>query len=175
MDFIDLNKAYPKYSYPLPNIDNLVDVASGYIILSFCDAFSRYNQILMWEEDRLKTSFIIDDEVFYYKLMPFNLKNARVTHQRIMNKVSNKQIRRNLKVYINHMLIKSKSLDDHLVDLGEKFSIIKHNKVRINPTKCIFGVVVGKFLGFMLTKREVEVNLAKYKAILEIWSPTTVK
>ena len=64
VDFTDLNKAFPKDSYPLPGIDNLIDFASGYMILSFCDAFPGYNQFLMWEEDRLKTTFITDERVF---------------------------------------------------------------------------------------------------------------
>ena len=62
------------------NIDNLVDVASSYIILNFCDTFSRYNRILMWEEDHSKTTFITDEGMFYYKVMPFGLKNARATY-----------------------------------------------------------------------------------------------
>ena len=71
MDFIDLNKACLKDSYSLSNINNLVDADSGYTILSFCDAFSRYNQILIWERDHLKMAFIIDEGVFYYKVMAF--------------------------------------------------------------------------------------------------------
>ena len=60
VDFTDVNKAYPKESYPQPNINNLVDATTKYTILSFCDDFSGYNQILMWEEDHLKMAFIID-------------------------------------------------------------------------------------------------------------------
>ena len=85
--FMALNKTYPKDSYPLSSINNLIDVALGYTILCFCDAFSGYSQILMWEEDRIKMTFIMDEGVFCYKVMPFGLKNAGATYQRMMNKV----------------------------------------------------------------------------------------
>ena len=80
VDFTNLNKVYSKDSYPLPNIDSLINKASAYTILNFCDTFFGYNQILMWERDYLKTAFIIDECVLCYKVMPFGLKNARVTY-----------------------------------------------------------------------------------------------
>ena len=93
----------------------------------------------------------------------------------MMNKVFKDQIGQNLEVYVDNMLIKSKTLEDHLIDLEENFSVMKENKVRINPAKCTFRMAVGKFLGFMLTKRGIKMNLAKCKVILEMRSPTTLK
>ena len=78
-------------------------------------------------------------------------------------------------LYVDDMLIKFRSLDDHLVDLEENLLVMKHNKVKINLAKCVFGVVVEKFLGFMLAEKEIEVNLAKCKDILEMWSLITMK
>ena len=92
-----------------------------------------------------------------------------------MNKVFKDQIVRNLKVYVDDMLIRSRSLDDHLADFEENFIVMKNNKVWINPTKCIFRLTVRKFLGFMMTEREIEVNLTKSKVILEMKIPTTMK
>ncbi|XP_020229044.1 uncharacterized protein LOC109810075 [Cajanus cajan] len=86
-DFTDLNKACPKDSYPLPNIDCLVDGASGYELLSFMDAYSGYNQIRMHPADEDKTAFIADQANFCYRVMPFGLKNAGATYQRLMDKV----------------------------------------------------------------------------------------
>jgi hypothetical protein len=80
VDFIDLNKACPKDSFSLSRIDALVDSTSRYELLSFMDAFSGYNQILMHPEDREKTAFITDRGFYYYKVMPFNLKNAGATY-----------------------------------------------------------------------------------------------
>ncbi|XP_020225380.1 uncharacterized protein LOC109807270 [Cajanus cajan] len=86
-DFTDLNKACPKDSYPLLNIDCLVDNASGYELLSFMDAYSGYNQIRMHHADEDKTAFIADQATYYYKVMAFGLKNAGATYQRLMDKV----------------------------------------------------------------------------------------
>jgi hypothetical protein len=80
VDFTDLNKACPKDSFPLPRIDALVDSTSGYELLSFMDAFSGYNKILMHPEDQEKTTFITDRGLYCYKVMPFGLKNARATY-----------------------------------------------------------------------------------------------
>ena len=80
VDFTDLNKACPKDSYPLPCIDQLVDLTIGDQLLSFMDAFSGYNQIKMEEAGQEKTSFIISQGLFCYKVMSFGLKNVRATH-----------------------------------------------------------------------------------------------
>ena len=73
------------------------------------------------------------------------------------------------------MLIKSRSLNNHLADLEENFIVMQNNKVRINPTKCVFRVIIKKFLGFMLTKKGINMNLAKCKTILKMRSPTIIK
>ena len=80
VDFTDLNKAYPKDSYPLPRIDLLVDSTTGHQLLSFMDAFSSYNQIKLEEFDQEKTSLVTSQCLFYYKIMPFRLKNAGATY-----------------------------------------------------------------------------------------------
>ena len=85
MDFTDLNKACPKDSYPLPRIDQLVDSTAGRRLLSFIDAFFGYNQIKMDETDQEKKSFVTNQGLFCYKVMPFELKNAGATYQRLVN------------------------------------------------------------------------------------------
>ncbi|XP_072056381.1 uncharacterized protein [Arachis hypogaea] len=92
VDFTDLNKACPKDCYPLPNIDRLVDDTSGFPVLSFMDAYSGYNQILMHPGDEEKTVFVTDQGNYCYKVMPFGLKNAGATYQRLMDKVFKEQI-----------------------------------------------------------------------------------
>jgi hypothetical protein len=87
VDFTDLNKAYPMDSFPLQRIDALVDSTSEYESLSFMDAFSGYNQILMHSKDREKIAFITDRGLYCYKVMPFGMKNARATYQWLMNKM----------------------------------------------------------------------------------------
>uniref|UniRef100_A0A2N9IZX2 RNA-directed DNA polymerase n=1 Tax=Fagus sylvatica TaxID=28930 RepID=A0A2N9IZX2_FAGSY len=140
VDFTDLNKACPKDSYPLPRIDQLVDSTAGHKLLSFMDAFSGYNQIRMEEEDQEKTAFITSRGLFCYKVMPFGLKNAGATYQRLVNKMFHDQIGRNVEVYVDDMLVKSKENEDHLTDLKETFQALRTYNMKLNPEKCAFGV-----------------------------------
>ncbi|XP_020208119.1 uncharacterized protein LOC109793060 [Cajanus cajan] len=159
-DFTDLNKACPKDSYPLPNIDCLVDNASGYELLSFMDAYSGYNQIRMHHADEDKTAFIADQATYCYKVMPFGLKNAGATYQRLMDKVLADQLGRNVEAYVDDMVVKSPSV---------------WYQLKLNPAKCSFGIQAGKFLGFLLTHRGIEANPDKCSAIINMRSPVTVK
>ena len=84
MDFTDLNKSYPKDLFPLPHIDKLVNATAGNQLMSFMDAFSGYNQVLMHPEDQEKTLFMTSRGIYYYKVMPFGLKNAGSTYQRLV-------------------------------------------------------------------------------------------
>ena len=77
VDFTDLNKACPKDIFPLPRIDQLVDSIAGHELLSFMDAFSGYNQIIMDKQDQEKTAFITSQGLHCYKVMPFRLKKCR--------------------------------------------------------------------------------------------------
>ena len=124
VDFTDLNRACPKDSYPLPRIDTLVDSTARHELLSFMDAFSGYNQIKMKEEDQEKTSFMTSQGLFCYKVMPFGLKKAGATYQRLMNKMFVHQLGRNVQVYVDDMLVKSVHKNNHLNDLQETFNTL---------------------------------------------------
>ena len=87
VNFTDLNKACPKDSYPLPRFDILVDSTARHQLLSFIGAFSGYNQIKLAKTDQEKTSFVTNQGLFCYKVMPFELKNVGATYQRLMNKM----------------------------------------------------------------------------------------
>ena len=102
-----------------------MDSTAGHKLLTFMDAFSGYNQIKMDEEDQEKTAFIMSQGLYCYKVMPFGLKNAGATYQRLVNKMFNKQIGRNIEVYMDDMLIKSKEELAHLDDLRETFATLK--------------------------------------------------
>jgi hypothetical protein len=175
VDFTDLNKACPKDSFPLPRIDLLIDSTSGHQLLSFMDAFSEYNQIQMAEEDQEKTSFITDRGLYCYKVMPFGLKNAGATYQRLVNRMFEKQMGQNVEVYVDDMLVKSVKAPDHVSDLKETFDTIRHYRMRLNPAKCAFGVSSGKFLGYLVSQRGIEVNPEKVRAVLEMQPPRTTK
>nr|KYP69779.1 Transposon Ty3-I Gag-Pol polyprotein [Cajanus cajan] len=174
-DYTDLNKACPKDAYPLPCIDRLVDGASRHSIFSFLDAYSGYNQIKMYPTDEEKMAFITENAKFCYKVMPFGLKNAEATYQRLMDKVFRGQIGRNIEIYVDDMVVKSNSMADHVADLAEIFGeLCKHN-MRLNPEKCTFGVSEGKFLGFMLSARGIEANRDKCQAVIDMRSPSNLK
>ncbi|XP_024016831.1 uncharacterized protein LOC112090237 [Eutrema salsugineum] len=173
VDFTDLNKACPKDSFPLPHIDRLVEATAGNELLSFMDAFSGYNQILMHPQDREKTSFITDRGIYCYKVMPFGLKNAGATYQRLVNRMFASQLGRTMEVYIDDMFVKSLVASDHVGHLRTCFDILDQYGMKLNPTKCTFGVTSGEFLGYIVTRRGIEANPKQIAAILELSSPTT--
>ena len=107
--------------------------------------------------------------------MPFGLKNVRATYQRLVNQMFNKQIGRKVEVYVDDMLVKSKEEEDHLDDLKETFNTLRPYSMKLNPSKCAFGVSSGKFLNFMVSQRGIEENPEKVRAILEMSSPKTIK
>lgn len=149
VDFTDLNKACPKDSYPLLRIDQLVDSTASHQLLSFINAFSGYNQIQMDKLDQEKMSFITSQGLFCYKMVPFGLKNAGATYQRLINHMFCPQIRWNVEVYVDDMLVKSLDEQKHLDLLQETFDTLRWYNMKLNPSKCVFRVPSGKFLGFM--------------------------
>ncbi|GAU20984.1 hypothetical protein TSUD_201330 [Trifolium subterraneum] len=175
VDYTDLNRAYPKDAYPLPNIDKLVDNSSGFKLLSFMDAYSGYNQIKMAEIDKKKTAFMTETGNYYYNVMPFGLKNAGATYQRMMNRVFHNEIGDMLEVYMDDMIVKSEEEIDHTVHLKRVFDQARKFNMRFNPEKCTFGVKAGKFLGFYLTERGIEANPGKCRAFFDYPTPKSKK
>ena len=167
VDFTDLNKACLKDSFPLPRIDQLVDSTARHKLLMFMDTFSGYNQIKMAEENQGKTVFITSQGLYCYKVMPFGLKNTGTTYQRLVNKM--------FRVYVDDMLIKSKEESAHLDDLRETFTTLRQYQMKLNPSKCAFGVASGKFLKFMVSQKGIEANPKKVRVIFDMTSPKTVK
>ncbi|XP_010490420.1 PREDICTED: uncharacterized protein LOC104768192 [Camelina sativa] len=172
VDFTDLNKACPKDSFPLPHVDRLVEATAGNQLLSFMDAFSGYNQIAMSPADREKTAFITDRGTYCYKVMPFGLKNAGATYQRLVNMMFADLLGKTMEVYIDDMLVKSLIAEQHVQHLTECFDILDQFEMKLNPTKCTFGVTSGEFLGYIVTERGIEANPKQIEAILGLPSPT---
>ena len=105
----------------------------------------------MDEADQKKTLLFTSKGLFYYKVMPFVLKNAGATYQRLMNKMFVYQIRRNVQVYVDDMLVKSRKEDSHLDDLRETFDTLCSYNMKLNLGKCAFRMTAGKFIGFMVS------------------------
>ena len=108
VDFTDLNPACPKDPFPMPKIDQLVDTTNRHPRMSFPDTFQGYHQIVLDTKDQEKTTFISLNANYHYTVMPFGLKNARATYQRMMTRMVKDKIERTVKVYIDDMVVKSK-------------------------------------------------------------------
>ena len=125
--------------------------------------------------DEGKTTFMTEKANYRYTTLPFGLKNAGATYQRLMDKVFHRQIGWVMEVYVDDMIVNSVYMQEHCENLREVFDRIMHHNIRLNPEKCSFGVAGGKFLGFMISERGIEANPDKCKAIIEMSSPKNVK
>ena len=139
-------------------IDQLVDATYRHSRMSFLDAFQGYHQIALAADDQEKTAFISPDSNYYYTVMPFGLKNVGATYQRMMTRMFRGKIGCMVKVHIDDMVVKSKREVQHTEDLKEVFKVLRRNKLHLNVDNCTFGVGAGKFLGYMITNRGIEVN-----------------
>ena len=146
--------------------------------MSFLDAFQGYHQIPLALDNQEKTSFVTPIGNYHYKMMSFGLKNAGSTYQRMMTKMLEAQMGKNIEVYIDDMVVKSKIVSKHIGDFTNIFKILRGHKLRLNASKCSFGVGSRKFLGYMVTHRGIEVNPDQVRAINSLqppWNPKEVQ
>ena len=120
-------------------------------------------------------TFMTTKGLYCYRVMPFGLKNIGATNQRLVNKVFKAQIGRNMEVYVDDILVKSAQASDHVQDLEETFHTLRRHRMKLNPTKCTFGVTSEKFLGFLISQCEIEANPEKIKVIINMGHPSTKK
>ena len=143
--------------------------------MSFLDAFQGYHQIPLALDDQEKTAFVTLIRNFHYKVLHFGLKNAGSTYQWMMAKMFKPQLGRNIEVYIDDMVVKSKVVSEHVGDLASIFGILRKHKLHLNASKCSFSVGSGKFLGYMVTYRGIEVNPNQIKVINGLQAPRNPK
>ncbi|GJS27231.1 reverse transcriptase domain-containing protein [Tanacetum coccineum] len=148
VDFKDLNNACPKDCYPLPEIDWKVESLCGYSFKCFLDA---------------------------YKVMPFGLKNAGSTYQRLVDKAFQRQIGRNLEVYVDDLVIKSHTEEEIIRDITETFKTLRQINMKLNPKKCTFGMQEGMFLGYKVSTNGLRACPDKADAVLSLPSPRCIK
>ncbi|RDX83649.1 hypothetical protein CR513_35416, partial [Mucuna pruriens] len=175
VDYRELNRAIPKDDFPLPHINVLVDNTTKHSCFSFMDGFSRYYQIRMAPEDMEKTTFITQWGTFYYRVMPFGLKNARATYQRAMVALFLNMMHKEVELYMDDMIAKSKTDKEHIRNLRKLFERIRKYRLHLNLAKCTFGVRSWKLLGFIVNKKGIEVDPDKVKAIQETTPHKTEK
>ena len=175
LDFKNLNRVYPKDEFPLLNMDLLIDSVARSVMFSFMDEFSGYNQIKMAPKEAEKTAFRTPMGNFYYTVMPFGLKNVGTTYQRAMTTIFHDMMYQELEDYVDDIVVKSRRREEHFHVLRKVFKRCKAFKLRMNPLMCAFGVSSGKFFGFLVHSRGIDVDSAKATAIATMRSPALVK
>ena len=133
VDFRDLNKAFPKDDFPLSHIDVLVDNMASSALMSFMDGFLGYNQIKIAPKDMTKTTFTTEWGIYCYTVMPFGLKNAGATYQRMATALLHDMMHNEVEVYVDNMIVKSKDRESHTMNLRKFFERIKEYRLRLNP------------------------------------------
>jgi len=129
----------------------------------------------MHSTDKEKTTFMTNSNNLFYKVMSFVLKNVGATYQRLMDHIFKGMIEWSVEVYVNDIVVKSDSCQQHIKDLQEVFQALRDHDIRLNPDKCAFEVEGGKFFGFMLVHRGIEAKPEKCRTITEMQSSKNVK
>jgi len=116
---------------------------------------------MMHPPDQEKTSFIIEKGTYCYKIMPFRLKNAEATYQRMVNKVFKDLLGNTMEPYVDDMIVKILEQESHIKKLSQVFKVLRQHNMQSNTSKCAFGVQSEKFLGYMIVQKGIEENLEK--------------
>ena len=122
-------------------------------------------------EDMEKTTLLTMWGTFCYKVMPFGLKNVGATYQRAMVTLFHDRMHKEIEVYVNDMIAKFEGEDDHVVNLRKLFECLRKFQLKLNPVKCTFGVTFGKLLGFVLSKKRIEIDPDKVWEIQDLPLP----
>jgi hypothetical protein len=174
-NFTDLNKCCPKDDFPLARIDKIVDSTVGCKIMALLVYFSGYHQIWLRKEDKEKTSFITLFGTFCYLRMLEGLRNAGSSFCRMTKATLKDQVGRNVLSYVDDIMVESKKNASYISDLTKTLANTCKAKLKLNPDKCVFGVIRGKVLGCLVSTKGIEVNPDKIKAILQMEPPQTRK
>jgi hypothetical protein len=149
----------------------VVDSTAGCSVLSFLDCYSGYHQIILEKEDEEKTAFITLFGVFCYTSMSFGLKIAGATYPRAIQTCLADHWGKRVEAYVDDMVIKTENSENFIDDLQLVFNSLRQYRWKLNPEKCVFGVPVGKLLGFIVRHRGIEANLEKIEAIMRMEAP----
>ena len=129
----------------------------------------------MKESDQAATAFITPYGPFCFNTMPFGLKNAGATYQRMIQTCLEKQIGKTVEAYVDNVVIKTKHVESLVDDLRLTFDNLQTCDIRLNPEKCVFGVPAGKLLGFVVSHGGIEANPAKIRALSQLATPIDLK
>jgi hypothetical protein len=175
VDYTDLNNHCPKDPFGLLRIDQVIDSTAGCDLFCFLDCYSGYHQIAIKEEDQEKTAFITPFGAYCYTTMSFGLKNTGATYQRAIQACFKRQLNKNVKAYVDDMVVKTRNSSTLIDDLEETFASLREYHWKLNQNKCVFGVPSGKLLGFIISHHGIEANPEKISAITSMKAPTCIK
>ena len=174
VDYRKLNNITKKDNYPLPRIDTTLDLLHGYCYFTTLDFAGAYWQVAMHPKDKEKTAFIIQNKLYEFNVMPFGLANAPATFQRLMNLVLGDLICKICLVYLDDVIIFSKTVEEHLMNLTLIFDRIDAAKMRLRPDKCFFLKQRLKFLGHYVSSQGIEPDPAGVEKVQKCPTPTSV-
>jgi hypothetical protein len=175
VDYTDLNKHCPNDPFGLPRIDQVIDSIAGCDLLCFLDCYFGYHQITINEEDQEKTMFITLLSAYCYMTMSFRSKNVGATYQQAIQACFKKQHNKNVKLYVDDGVVKTRNSDTLISDLEETFASLREYQWKLNPNKCVFGVPSGKLLSFIISHHVIEANPEKMSTITNMKAPTCIK
>jgi hypothetical protein len=166
-NFMDLNKCCLKDDFPLTRIDKIIDSAIASEMMALLDCFFGYHQIWLHTKDEEKTSFITLFRTYYYLRMPKGLPNAGPTFCRMTKVALKDQVDRNVLSYVDDIVVVSKKKEKYLSNLAETFANMREAKLKLNLEKCVFGSTRGKILGCLVSRKGIEANPDKIRAITQ--------
>jgi hypothetical protein len=174
VDYRLLNEQTIPDAYPLPRIDDLLHELNGSKYYTSLDLTSGFWQVEMDPDDAAKTAFRALGELYEFTVMPFGLENAPATFQRLMNKVL-KPVRHCAGVYIDDVLVRSPTWEQHLQDLRDVFTCLRKAGLRLSIKKCYFGEPHVRFLGFIISESGISPDKSKVQAMEDFPTPNSVK
>ena len=175
VDYRRLNEITVKDVYPLPRIDDTLDQLVGCVYFTAMDLTSGYWQVDLADRDAAKTAFMTADGLYEFTAMPFGLCNAPATFQRLMDQVLGQLRYEYALVYLDDVMVHSKTFDEHLEHLESVLSCLQRASLACKLKKCNFAQESTVYLGHVVSARGIEPEPAKIKAVQEIAPPTSVK
>jgi len=175
VDFRQLNKVTIRPAFPMPNIDDMLNTLNGAQYFSTIDLGNAYYQVELEEESKEKTAFSTKSGQYCFKRMPFGIAAAPATFQELMVKVLGNLNWKEAVVYLDDILIFSRTKEDHIHRIKNVFQRIKESGLKINPEKCQFLVRQTKFLGYIISSEGIQTDESKIEAIKQFQTPSCIK